>query len=72
MPHTDFLNLISHCSCALGTFPWGEGVTTFEAFAVNTPTVILPGKVTVENLSLGQVRVLGVESEVRGCSKGIL
>ncbi|GMH79407.1 hypothetical protein TrLO_g3599 [Triparma laevis f. longispina] len=65
MPHTDFLNLISHCSCALGTFPWGEGVTTFEAFAVNIPTVILPGKVTVENLSLGQVRVLGVESELK-------
>ena len=64
MGRTDFLTLISHCSCALGTFPWGEGVTTFEAFAVNVPTVILPSMVTVENLSLGQVRALGLEEEL--------
>ena len=59
------MNLLRQCDCALGTFPWGEGVTTFEAFAVNVPTVIIPSKVTVENLSLGQVRVLDLEDEVR-------
>ena len=68
MPRENILAFLSLCKVMLGTFPWGEGVTTFEAFSVKVPVVILPSKVTVEQLTLGQIRVLGLEDELVGNS----
>jgi predicted O-linked N-acetylglucosamine transferase (SPINDLY family) len=62
--------LLSVCKVMLGTFPWGEGVTTFEAFAIGVPVVILPNNVTVEHLTLGQIRMLGLENALLASSVG--
>ena len=48
----------------LDPFPWGGGVTTFEAFSVCTPVVALPATTSVLQLTLGQMRVLGVAEEL--------
>ncbi len=64
MPREDLMGLLGLCKVMLGTFPWGEGVTSFEAFSVALPVVILPEKVTVEQLTLGQIRTMGLEREL--------
>ena len=40
----------------LDPFPWGAGVTAYEAFALCVPVVSLPARTTVLQLALGQVR----------------
>lgn len=61
MPREELLGLVRLCDVMLGTFPWGEGVTTFEGFGVGVGTVVLPERVSVEKLTLGQIRKMGLE-----------
>ena len=64
MERGDLIALLSLCDAFLGTYPWGEGVTSLEALSVNLPVVLLPGKITVEQLALGQLRAIGIESKL--------
>jgi predicted O-linked N-acetylglucosamine transferase (SPINDLY family) len=61
MPRDELMSLLDLCAAMLGTFPWGDGVTTFEALSRGLPVVVLPQAITVEQLSLGQIRTIGME-----------
>lgn len=56
MEHSLLMDLVSHSDVVLDTFPWGMGVTAFEAFSLCLPVVTLPSKTTVLQLVLGQVK----------------
>ena len=64
MPREELMGVLRACACMMGTFPWGEGVTTFEAFSRGLPVVVLPTRITVEQLTLGQIRELRLEEEL--------
>jgi predicted O-linked N-acetylglucosamine transferase (SPINDLY family) len=61
MRRDELLGILGGCKAFLGTYPWGEGVTSLEALSVDLPVVVMPGKVVVEQLAMGQLRVLGLE-----------
>jgi predicted O-linked N-acetylglucosamine transferase (SPINDLY family) len=54
----------------LDPYPWGGGITSFEAFALCVPVVTLPAATTVMQLTLGQYRQMGLAEllapDVRG------
>ena len=61
MPRESILKLLSFCKAMIGSYPWGEGVTSFEAFSLGLPVVVGRGMTTVEALTAGQVRAFGDE-----------
>jgi len=64
MPRGELMEVLRRCKVMLGTFPWGDGVTTFEAFGMGLPVVVLAEKIVVEQLSVGQIRAMGLEREL--------
>ena len=60
MPHARLLELVAASDAMLEPFPWGAGVTAFEAFALCVPLVALPARTTVLQLALGQYRAMGL------------
>jgi hypothetical protein len=64
MPHAALLSVVGVSDAFLDTFPWGAGVTSFEAFAACVPVVTLPDEVTVLQLALGQYRQMGLATEL--------
>jgi len=68
MPRYELLQMLGLCRAFLGTFPWGEGVTSFEALSMDLPVVVLPAFITVEQLALGQLRMLGIDKTLAASS----
>ncbi|CAM9362713.1 unnamed protein product [Heterosigma akashiwo] len=54
MPHEEALSIVQRSTAVLDTFPWGMGVTAFEAFSVCTPVLTVPSMTAVLQLTLGQ------------------
>jgi hypothetical protein len=53
--HPDYLQLVAYGSVFLNTFPYGAGITSSEALALQLPIVTLPQEVTVLHMALAQV-----------------
>ena len=80
MPHARLLALVAGSDAMLDPFPWGAGVTAFEAFSVCAPVVALPARTTVLQLTLGQYRAMrlardapfaeGPRGDARGEARG--
>jgi len=64
MPRERLLAIVAVADAFLDTYPWGGGVTSYEALSLGTPVVILPAKTTVLQLALGQLRKLGLENDL--------
>lgn len=58
--HDDFMRLLALADVSLDTFPFCGGNTTYQALAMGTPVVTLPGAFLRGRLSLAIYRHLGV------------
>ena len=60
LPHDDLMRLLELVDVVLDPFPWGGGITSFEALSACTPIVVLPREQTIMKHTLGFMRVLGI------------
>jgi protein O-GlcNAc transferase len=60
VPHADFLSLLSCADVILDPLHFGGGNTTYEALAMGTPVVTLPGKFLRNRISSALYKKMGV------------
>lgn len=67
-PNADYLKLLACADAMLDPFPFGGGNTTYEALAVGTPVVTLPGRFLRGRISHGLYQRMGMSSTVAASS----
>ena len=66
LPRRDYLHLLATADVLLDPFPFCGGNSSYEAFAVGTPLVTLPGEYLRGRLTWGMYRRMQLESLVPG------
>ena len=62
MPNPDFLQLLACADVLLDPFPFCGGNSSYEAFAVGTPVVTLPGRFLRGRLTYAMLQRMGITS----------
>jgi protein O-GlcNAc transferase len=66
MPVDELMGIMQACHVMLDTNPFGGGNTSYEAFALGTPIVTVPGEYMRGRVTLGCYRKMGFEECVAG------
>ncbi|MBX2861319.1 MAG: tetratricopeptide repeat protein [Vampirovibrio sp.] len=60
IPHDQFIGLLSVCDVLLDPINFGGGVTTYEALAIGTPIITLPGQYMRGRVTYGCYQKMGI------------
>ena len=64
LPRADFLHLLAMADVMLDPFPFCGGNTTYEALAVGTPVVTLPGRYLRGRLTSAMYQLMGITTPI--------